>query len=134
MQSAQSPLTALLPRKIFPRKETVWFLPRQADRQVPTFPGTALLPRKLVPPCTTFLLGKVLPWQATTPQLRQAGRQAVRHSARLRAPRLPSGIVLLLRQVVLAPTKAPLPPIGSPKGLPQKNLTQSGSSTYPANL
>ena len=141
----QSPLIALLPGKIFPRKETVWFLPRQAGshlardsttsqavsavspnsppsqenisqegnslvssqagRQVPTLLGTALLPRKLVTP---LLLGKVLPRQAITPQ-REAGRQL---GAQLGSgpPRLPKGIVLLLRQVVLAPGKAPLPP------------------------
>ena len=74
------------------------------------------------------------PSQAGNNPSTQAGRQAVRHSARCRAPRPPKGIVLLPRQVALVPGKAPYPPIGFLKGLPQKILTLSGSLTYPANL
>ena len=50
---------------------------------------------------------------------------------------LPRRTALLPRQTVLVPRKTislltPLP--GSPKGLPWKTLTLSGSLTYPANL
>ena len=105
------------------------------NRQVPNFPGRVLIPRKLVPPLTTLLLGKALPRQVILPQLRQAGRQLSAQQG-AGSPRPPKGIALLLRQVALAPGKAPtpFPPIGFPKGLPQKNLTLSGSLTYPANL
>ena len=75
------------------------------------------------------------PSQAGNNPSTQAGRQL---GAQLgtEPPRLPKGIVLPPRQLALFPRKAlnPLPPIGFPKGLPHKILTQSGSSTYPANL
>ena len=77
-------------------------------RQVPNFQGRALLPRKLVPPLITFLQGKVLPRQAITLQLRQAGRQ-LGTKLGTGSPRPPKGIVLLPRQVALAPGKAPTP-------------------------
>ena len=52
-------------------------------------------------------------------------------------PRLSMGTALPPRKTVLTPRKATplLPfPVGFPKGLLMKNLTLSGSLTYPANL
>ena len=67
----------------------------------------------------------------------RSGKQVFRHSTRHRAPRLPRGTALPPRQTALTPGKAtpPLPsPVGFPKGLLMKNLTLSGSLTYPANF
>ena len=93
----------------------------------------------------TFPLGKVtvLPSQ---PLILRQGKQAIKLGQTGRAlgilpgighPRLPRRIALPPRQTALTPRKAtpPLPsPVGFPKGLLMKNLTLSGSLTYPANL
>ena len=121
-------------------------------RQLFTFlPGKeAILPQQLltflpvkvaVPPrpLLTFLPGK----EAVIPrQIRQAIKlgqadQAPGILPGIGHPKLPRGIVLPPRQTALTPGKtSPLlpSPTGFPKGLLMKNLTLSGSLTYPANL
>ena len=114
-----------------------------------TFPlgKQAVLPRQLL----TFLLGKVTVLPSQPPFLPPGRevvflRQAIKLGQADRAlgilpgighPRLPRGTALPPRQTVLTPGKATptLPsPVGFPKGLLMKNLTLSGSLTYPANL
>ena len=105
----------------------------------------AVLPRQLL----TFPLGKVtvlpsqppfLPWGREVVILRKviklglAGR-ALGILPGMGLPRLPRRIVLPPRQRVLPPGKAtPSLPVGFPKGLLMKNLTLSGSLTYPTSL
>ena len=144
-------LTFLLRKEAVSPSQVHSFLPGKEAilcRQLLTFlPGKeAVLPRLLL----TFPLGKVtvlprqpliLPWviprqvkQAI--KLGQAGRASgilpgIGHS------RLPRRIALPPRQTVLPPRKTtpPLPsPVGFPKGCLMKNLTISGSLTYPAIL
>ena len=87
----------------------------------------SLLPLRqaaLSPP-VTLLQGKVLP------------RQAARHSVRHRSPQASQGNSAASQADSTSSWEGthPLPPqIGFPKGLPWKIPTQSGSSTYPANL
>ena len=112
----------------------------------PSLQGSqAVLPRQLL----TFLLGKVTVLPSQPPFLppgREVAifRQAIKLGQAGRAlgilpgighPRLPRGTALPPRQTVLTPWKATqtLPsPVGSPRGLLMKNLTISGSLTYPA--
>ena len=106
----------------------------------------AVLPRLLL----TFPLGKVtvlprrpliLPW-VIPKQVKQAIKlgQAGKASGVLPGighSRLPRRIVLPPREIALPlrKTTPPLPsPVGFPKGLLMKNLTLSGSLTYPVNL
>ena len=72
------------------------------------------------------------PSQAGNNPLTQAGRQAVRHSARCRASQ---GNDATPQASSTSPWEGTHPyPQVFPKGLPQKILTLSGSLTYPANL
>ena len=67
----------------------------------------------------------------------QTGRQAGRHSTRCRAPQASQGNSATSPASSTGSqegTQPPTPLIGFPKGLPWKTLTQSVSSTYPANL
>ena len=131
-------LTFLMGKEVVSPKPLVTFLPGKQ----------AVPPRQLL----TFLLGKeaVLPrlilihhWgkEEVIPRkvklaikLGQAGR-ALGILPGVGLPKLPRRIVLPHRQTSLTPGKAPLLlPIGYPKGLLMKNLTVSGSLTYPANL
>ena len=137
---------ALSPRQLFTflqRKEAIlhWhlltFLPRKEAalcwqplcQQLHAF----LLRKEAVPPrlLLTFPLGKVtvLPRQVNQAiKLGQSGK-ALGILPDIEHPRLP-------RRLVLSPRKTtpPLPPpIGFPKGLLMKNLTLSGSFTFPTN-
>ena len=144
-------LTILLGKEAILHWQLLTFLPgKEADppRLLLIFPPDkqAVLPRQLL----TSALGKVtvlpsqppfLPRGREVVILRQANMlgQVGRASGILPGighPRLPRRIAVPPRQTALTPRKAthPLPsPVGFPKGLLMKNLTLSGSLTYPAN-
>ena len=140
------PLLTFLPgKRAVPPRQLLTFLPGKEailPWQLLTFllGKEALLPQQLL----TFLPGKVtvIPPRLPPRQVKQAIKlgQAGRASGILPGighPMLPRRIVLPPRQTALTPRKtSPLlsPPIGFPKGLLMKNLTLSGSLTYPANL
>ena len=71
--------------------------------------------------------------QVTTRSGRHSSRCSVRHRA-LQASQGNSAASQADSTDSWEDNPTPTPPIGSPKGLPQKILTQSGSSTCPANL
>ena len=148
-------LTFLLGKEAILCQQLLTFLPGKEavpPRLLFIFPlgKQAVLPRQL----PIFPLGKVtvlpsqppiLPWGKEVAILKQV-KQAIKLGQAYRVlgillgighPRLPRRTVLPPRQTVLTPEKAtpPLPsPIAFPKGLLMKNLTLSGSLTYPANL
>ena len=145
-------LTFLLGKEAVSLQQLFTFLPgKQAvpPRLLLTLPlgKQAVLPRQLL----TFLLGKVTVLPSQPPFLPLGRevvslRQAIRLGQEGRAlgvlpgighPRLPRGTALPPSQTVLTSWKATptlSSPVGFPKGLLMKNLTLSGSLTYPANL
>ena len=134
-------LTFLLGKEAVPPRLLLIFpLGKQAvlPRQLLTFPqeeGNSS-PQSTTYPSLGEGSGKSQAGQ-TSNQAR-SGRQGFRHSTRYRTPQTSQeNSALPPRQAVLTPARVtpPLPPpVGFPKCLLMKNLTLSGSLTYPANL